>query len=142
MKTRFSQILKVKKRRVDECERELLDIRNVKKNKLLQINNISKEIENFKKPASGNIMQLNLSFSLLSQLNNQKKSYKSDINILDAQIEGLKELYKEANIEFEKIKYLDSIEIKKILSIEAEKEKKDMDEISNILFSRKLGEAV
>ncbi len=137
MQTKFSQILKVKKQIVDECERELLDIRNVKKNKLLQIQDLKLQIKNTQKPKNGSFLQLNMVYLNLRILSNQKKEFENDIISLDNQIEGLKELYKVANIEFEKIKYLDSQEIKKIIKLQNMQEKKDMDEISNILFSRK-----
>lgn len=137
MQTKFSQILKVKKQIVDECERELLDIRNVKKNKLLQVQDLKIQIKNTQKPKNGSFLQLNMVYLNLRILSNQKKEFENDIISLDNQIEGLKELYKVANIEFEKIKYLDIQEIKRIIKLQDMQEKKDMDEISNILFSRK-----
>jgi flagellar export protein FliJ len=137
MQTKFSQILKVKKQKVDECERELLDIQNVRKKILGKIEDLKTQIIKTQKPTSGTITQLNLVFSIISSLTNQVKELENDIISINRQIEGLKELYKEANIEFEKIKYLNSEEIKGVIKLQDLQEKKDMDEISNILFSRK-----
>jgi len=57
-------------------------------------------------------------------------------NRLNQQIEGIKELYKEANIDFEKINYLEDLEIKKQLEELKVQENKDMDEIANLLFTK------
>jgi len=49
----------------------------------------------------------------------------------------LQKEYKIANIEYEKINYLDAQEIEKIKKEKLEQERKDMDEISNVLFVNK-----
>jgi len=137
MKTKFSQLVKVKKRKVDEIESELLDTQNQKRRVESEIENILQEISELKTPQSGDFAQLNLSYSYLSNLSNQKKFKEEQLHSIIQQIEVIKELYKEANIEYEKIKYLDEQEIKKQLEELKIKENKDMDEIANLLHSRK-----
>ncbi len=136
MKTKFSQIVKVKKRRVDEIENELLDIQNQKRRVIRSIEEILKEISEIKTPKSGSFSQINIAHMHLTNFSNQKNGYEEDILKLDQQILGIKELYKEANIEFEKIKYLEDLEIKKQLHELKIQENKDMDEIANLLFSK------
>jgi len=137
MKTKFSQLVKVKKRKVDEIESELLDTQNQKRRVEIEIKNILQEIRELKAPQSGNFAELNLSYSYLSNLSNQKKFKEEQLHSIIQQIEVIKELYKEANIEYEKIKYLDEQEIKRQLEELKIKENKDMDEIANLLHSRK-----
>jgi len=137
MKTKFSQIVKVKQRKVDEIENELMDVRFQKRKTLSMIEDILKEIEGLKTPQSGSFAEINLSHSYLKNLSNQKKEKEKEILQLDKQIEGIKELYKEANIEFEKIKYLEDLEIEKKLHELKVQEAKDMDEIANLLHAKK-----
>ena len=137
MKTKFSQILKVKQRRVDEIENELMDVRFQKRKTLTKIEEIVKEIAGLKTPQSGSFAEINISHTYLKSLSNQKKSKEEEIIQLDQQIEGIKELYKEANIEFEKVKYLEDLEIEKKLQEIKVQEAKDMDEIANLLHAQK-----
>ncbi len=136
MRTKFSQIVKVKKRRVDEIENELLDTQNQKRRVLVWIENILKEISELKTPKSGSFSQINIAHMHLKNLSNQKSSYEEEVVRLNQQIEGIKELYKEANIDFEKIKYLEDLEIKRQLQALKVQENKDMDEIANLLFTK------
>jgi flagellar export protein FliJ len=138
MKTKFSQLVKVKKRKVDEIESELLDIQNQKRRVESEIESILQEIRELKTPQNGDFAKLNLSYSYLSNFSNQKKSKEEELIKIDNQIEVIKELYKEANIEYEKIKYLDEQEIKKQLEELKIKENKDMDEIANLLHAKKI----
>ncbi len=137
MKTKFSQLVKVKKQKINEIESELLDVENQKQKMHIHIQETLKEITEIKKPSSGNFAELNLSYSYLSNLSNQKKSYEEKILMFEKQLDGLKELYKEANIEYEKVKHLEDLEIKKQLFELKRKESKDMDEIANLLFAKK-----
>ena len=136
MKTKFSQIVKVKQRRVDEIENELLDVQNQKRRVFGSIEEVLEEISKIKTPKSGLFSQINISHMHLKNFSNQKERYEEEIVNLEQQIDGLKELYKEANIEFEKIKYLDDLEIKKQLEELKVQESKDMDEIGNLLFTK------
>lgn len=141
MKTKFSQLVKVKKRKVDDIENELLDIQNQKRRVIFLIEGISKEISEIIIPKSGSFSKMNIVHMHLKNFSNQKSSYEEKIIRLNQQIEGIKELYKEANIEFEKVKYLEDLEIKKQLHELKIKENKDMDEIANLLFTKQKMEA-
>ncbi len=137
MKTKFSELLKVKKRKVDEMENRLLELQNQKNRFLLQIEEIDDDISSHKSPKIGDFSKITLSYAKLSILSNQKKLKKQELLNLQEQIIEQKKLYKEANIDFEKIKYLDDLEVEKVLQQMKIQESKDMDEIANILFSNK-----
>jgi flagellar export protein FliJ len=142
MKTKFSQLVQVKKRRVDEIENELLDIQNQKRRVLIQIEDLLKEIFKIKTPKNGSFSQINIAHMYLKNFSNQKSRYEEEIVKLNQQILGIKELYKEANIEFEKVKYLENLEIQKQLHALKIQENKDMDEIANMLFAKKSRDVV
>ena len=136
MKTKFSQILKLKKRRVEEIENALTEVRAQKRRALREIEDILQEIASLKTPTSGSFGEMNVAFMSLSQLSNQKKSKEFEVTQIEQRIRDIQELYKEANIEFEKIQYLEDEEHKKVLEALKVQENKDMDEIANLLYSR------
>ena len=137
MQTKFSQLLKVKMRRVDEIEGEILDAQNKKRKAELKIIEIEDEIQELKVPKSGEFSQISISSFFLTNLSNQKSFFKQELSSTQMQIEGLNELYKEANIEYEKVKYLDDLEKQKYIKELKIKESKDMDEVGNLLFAKK-----
>ena len=137
MKTRFTDILKVKKQKLFEVERELLDVRNRKKRLELKIEQLDTEVASFKSPESGDFGTLQMSRHSFLYLIQQKEVLIEKLNIRIKQIVGLEELYKEANIDYEKIAYLDEIEHKKEMKRIADEESKELDEIANILFVNK-----
>ncbi len=137
MQTKFSQLLKVKMRRVDEIEGEILDAQNKKRKTELKIKQIEGEILGLKTPTRGEFSKISISHFFLTNLSNQKTFFNLELSSIKLQIEGLNVLHKEANIEYEKVKYLDDLEIKKYLKELKIKENKDMDEVGNILFAKK-----
>ncbi len=137
MKTRFTDILKVKKQKLSEVERELLDVRNRKKKLELKIEQLDAEVASLKTPRSGDFGSLQMSRQSFLYLIQQKETLIDKLAVRIKQIEGLQELYKEANIDYEKIAYLDAEDIKKEMKRIADEESKELDEIANILFVNK-----
>ena len=135
--TRFTDILKVKKQKLSEVERELLDVQNRKKRLELEIKQVDSKVSALQTPISGDFGTLQIARQSFLVLIQQKELLTEKLEIRIKQIEGLKELYKEANIEYEKIAYLDAEEIKKELKRIADEESKELDEIANILFVNK-----
>ena len=135
--TRFTDILKVKKQKLSEVERELLDVQNRKRSLELKIEQVDIEVASLKTPDSGDFGLLQVSRESFLYLIQQKEALIEKLSIRIKQIAGLKELYKEANIEYEKIAYLDADEIKKEMKRIADEESKELDEIANILFVNK-----
>ena len=135
--TRFTDILKVKKQKLSEVERELLDVQNRKKRIELKVEQVDEEVASLETPKSGDFGTLQMSRQSFLYLIQQKEVLIEKLALRIQQIEGLKELYKEANIEYEKIAYLDADEIKKEMKRIADEESKELDEIANILFVNK-----
>ncbi len=137
MQTKFFQLLKVKMRRIDEIEGEILDAQNKKRETELKIKEIEVEVQELKVPKSGKFSQISISSFFLTNLSNQKSFLKQELSSLKLRIEGLNTLYKEANIEYEKVKYLDDLEKQRYIKELKIKENKDMDEVGNLLFAKK-----
>jgi len=137
MKTRFSDILKIKKQKLDEIERQLQDVQHRKKILKEQILGVDAEIVALKIPQEGNFAKMQLSREAFDRLRQDKEELLERLTLRENQLVGLKELYQEAMIEYEKMVYLNNEEIKKVLKLRAQEESKALDEIANILFVNK-----
>ncbi len=137
MKTRFADLLKVKKQKLDEVERQLLDVQNRKRRLEYKIEQIDHEIETLKLPKSGEFGLMQISRVGFLTLISQKEQLTTKLLLREQQIVGLKALYKEVSIEYEKIAYLEEEEIQKEMKRVKVEEAKDLDEIANILFVNK-----
>ncbi len=133
MKTKFDSVVKVKKQKVDTIERNLQKI-NASINELNnRIEDLNKTLLSFSIPKEGN-------FALLNQIKHQQhilrgeiQNLKNQIVILENRKKELLEELKTANIDYEKMKYLQAEEIKKIIKEKRLKEARDMDEIAILL---------
>jgi flagellar biosynthesis chaperone FliJ len=133
VKTKFSPVVKIKKQEVEKIERDIQKINS----SILQVKNQMEELQNIlfslTLPQNGN-------FSLFSQIKIQQNMLRTEIEKLNNQIlflenrkNELMEELKKANIEYEKIKYLETQEIKKMLKKAKLKESNEMDEIAILL---------
>ncbi len=135
--TRFTDILKVKKQKLSEVERELQDVRNRKKRLELKIKQVDSEVKALKSPQNGDFGTLQMARQAFLAMIGEKELLTQKLETRIKQIEGLEMLYKEVNIDYEKIAYLDKLEIKKEMKRIADEESKELDEIANILFVNK-----
>lgn len=137
MKTKFTQLVLLRKRKVDEVEMELQKNAQAISAKQAEIDALVQEFAMLKEPQSG-IYQNFLSFVY------HKNAYRDTINfkmqelaLLKQQRRELQEHFKIYNIEYEKAKYLDNTEIKKMLDKVKKQEGRDLDEISVMLYANK-----
>jgi len=142
-KTKFSSLVKIKKNKLEEIERQILDVQHRKQKVEKEITTVHQKIEDFHLPQEGAFSTFQLSKENLSILLIELDSLKQRLQVRIEQIKGLQELYKEADIELEKFMILHSQELE-IQKLELEKlESKEMDEIANILnLSKKSKEKV
>jgi len=137
MKTKFSDLLKIKDRKLKEIEKKIslviADIDTIKKD----IEDIESEIKEFKSALSGEFALYQIQKSFFTLMVEKKDKLQKDKTDLDMKLELLKNEYKIANIEYEKIAYLHKEEEKKLLEELKVKESKMMDEVANILFNKK-----
>jgi hypothetical protein len=137
MKTRFADLLKVKKQKLDEVERQLLDVQNRKKRLMYKIEQVDQDIAILELPKSGDFGLMQMSREGFLALISHKELLREKLAIREQQIVGLKTLYKEVSIEYEKIAYMDAEEIKNEINRLKKEESKALDEIANILFVNK-----
>lgn len=137
MKTKFTQLVLLRKRKADEAELMLQKNAQQILAKQGEIDALVAEFATLKEPQSG-VYQAFLTFS------HHKEEYRSSIDfkmqelaILRQQKRELQEHFKLQNIEYEKAKYLDGLEVKKLLEKARIKESKDLDEISVMLHTNK-----
>lgn len=114
MRNRFSNIVKIKKTALTKCENELAhlnherDVLQRKEKETIEMINI------FVLPSSGNFIELQSENAKLLSIRVQMQRIVNDIQATNNKIENKQNEYKYHNIEFEKIKYLEKDEQKKI----------------------------
>ena len=136
MKTKFSQILKIRKEEVSKIELQLASKRAQKEILLTQVAEILSRIEEFSFPKEGDFSAMKSAHYGLEYLYKDKEQKENMIKYFDQEIENLNILYKKANIEYEKIKHLHQEQEKMILKKLLKEESKQIDEIANQLFLR------
>lgn len=137
MKTKFDSIVKVKKQTLDESERELkaLHARIYQEEERLQT--FSHDLTTIDYPHDGNFGLFMQQRSFLSILHNQIDTQKTFLANLEKEKEKQALKVKKDRIEYEKMKYLKTEEIKKIIKNKNIKEMKEMDEIAIMLYKNR-----
>ena len=136
MSSIFSKISKINKQKLDKIESELYIIRQAIFKIESEISEIYRYIDNLVIPQNGGIKLLNSFQESRRVLNTQKDMFKSDLQVKNLELSRKQHEYKEAKLEYEKIKYLEEEEIAKRLEKLKKDEAKELDEISNQLFKR------
>ena len=138
MKTKFTPLVKLNKQKADEVEQMLQKNAQEIVLKQEEIDALVREFASLQEPKSG-FYQAFLTFV------EHKNYYRAMIDekayelaLLKQKRGELQELFKEKNIEFEKAKYLENLEIKKVLEKVKKQEAKDLDEISVMLYNQKV----
>jgi len=137
MKTKYSQLLKVKKQKVDFVENEIARL-NLKKSQIEnEINSIENEISSIKKPQDGRFgefLTISFSFDKLVALKKEKKLY---LEYIQTELINKQNEYKYELKEYEKIKYLEELIIKEKLAKIKRDEQNLLDELSVITYKRR-----
>jgi len=135
MRTKFSAILKVKSLDVEKLENEIIKLNNQKKSLLEDIKNLQAELKDSKLPKSGDMTQLKKAYFQNDFIKQNIELKFQNIQFLEEQIKSTELLLKKAMLEYEKIKHLHELEVKKILDEIKIKEAKELDEIGTLLFT-------
>ncbi|MGH1600528.1 flagellar FliJ family protein [Campylobacter majalis] len=136
MKSKFSQVVKVKKQALDLAEARVAKARN---NVVICEQNHEKAkavLAKFILPQSGTTSELNESLKLVSLMRNEIKALNEKLEISKRELMHFSHQYKNANLEYEKMKYLEQEDIKKILKQIKHKESIELDEFAVIKFSQ------
>jgi len=137
MKTRFSSLVTLKKSAMDKSERVLqnanIDLNNAITALELSYNSLS-DIET---PDSGTVSSLLASRTLLNSQRGTIQHNHGWVEFAKNQVNMAKEQLKLDVIEYEKFKYLEVQEIKKMIKEQKIKEAKELDEIALMTYGQK-----
>jgi len=113
MKTKFSSLLRVKKLESEKLQNQIIKLQNKKKSLEDELGTLKDELKNIIPPKNGTIIVLNKTFLQSSMQQENIELKKQNILFLEEQIKLTEQKYKEAMLEYEKIKHLHEIEVKK-----------------------------
>ena len=133
LKTKYDSVVKFKKQIVEKIEKNLQKINSSVNELKTKIDNLDKTILSLSLPQNGNFSKIDQIKSQQSFLREEIERLKQQIIILENRKKELLNELKKANIEYEKMKYLQAEEIKKIVKEKRLKEARDMDEIAILL---------
>lgn len=136
MKTQYTALVKIKKQHLDKMENAVASCNDTIKILNTKINTSLMELRSLEMPQGGD-------FSFYRQAQLFKKRIQDDIafnrhNLVlanDALMKAMQQL-KTANIEFEKFKYLETLEIDKVLQKQKMLESKELDEVALMGYIR------
>ena len=133
LKTKYDSVVKFKKQIVEKIERNLQKINSSVNELKTKIDNLNKTLLSLSLPKNGNFAKIVQIKSQQSFLREEIDRLKQQIIILENRKKELLNELKNANIEYEKMKYLQAEEVKKILKEKKLKESREMDEIAIML---------
>jgi len=139
LKTKFDNIVKIRKQEVDKIKRDIQKINSALKEIENKVLKLKKELFSFSLPKSGSFSQIIQSREIQNAIKNEIDNLSSQINMLNSRKKALLEELKKAEIEYEKMKYLQAQEIKKMIKRQRLKEAKEIDEIAILLENFKNG---
>lgn len=135
--SKFTQLLKIAKQKLDEIERALQQNAANINNKQIEIDSLVAELSQLVIPQTGKYQEF-LNYShYKDEYRNTIDFKQQELAFLKAKRRELQENFRIQNIEYEKAKYLDNLEIQKAIKAAKMRENRDMDEISTMLFANK-----
>lgn len=138
MKTRYSPLVKLKKSTMDKSERVVQKANADLNSALVALKLSYNSLDDIKIPTTGNMNDLLASRSLLSSQRGLIEHNKDWLTFAKKQVNSAKEQLKLDMIEYEKFKYLEFQEIKKMQYKIKTKESKELDEIALMTYDKKV----
>lgn len=137
MKTKFTAVVKLRKKKVDDLENSLFKMDAMINKAKEQLAQNQEKYHAMHSPEGGHFSALLAFEDLKKAFRYEIKGIKDSITAMINQRNMLLGQFKEANAEYEKMKYLENEEIKKIMKAKAVKESKELDEIGVMLFNNR-----
>ncbi len=126
---------------MDRCERELQKANRAVHNAQIALDDACRELDDAKTPESGSMTQFKNSRMLITVQREIIKEKQEWLAFALKQVESANEALKKVMIDYEKFKYLEAEQIKKVLQDERRKEQRELDEIAVLTFGRAKGSA-
>jgi len=130
MKTKFTPLVRFKKREVDKCEQHLQECSLNYKNAQLKVEREHDVLYQLSVPKDGSILEYQSFQMIVGSQRHIIQEAREWVAFAKEQLEKAKKTLQEATIEYEKYKYLESEEIKKLVKELQKKESRDLDEVA------------
>jgi len=137
MITKFTPLVKYRKREVEKVESHLLSLNAMITKQKQKVKSIKDKINSTVLPKSGAINLLKeVNDMMIFQKIDQNKKYAKLLELQDEK-RSINDKLHSANIDYEKAKYLDTQEIQKKLKIMKQKDENELNEVSIMLYNNK-----
>ena len=137
MRTRYSPLVKLKKSTMDKSERVVQKANADLSSASIALELSYNSLDDIEAPITGNMSDLLASRSLLSSQRDLINNNKEWISFAKKQLNSAKQQLKLDMVEYEKFKYLEFQEIKKMQYEIKIKESKELDEIALLTYGKR-----
>ena len=136
MKSKFTQIVNIKKRNLDKIELNLAKKRNEAAIIESFVAQAANDITAYEMPSGGNFNEMRASLEILKAMRREKELLLERLSLTKKEIVHLEHRYKNANLEFEKMKYLQTQDFNVQMENIKKAEAAAMDEFATMKFAR------
>ena len=137
MKSKFTSVVRVKKQEMDKVEAKLVVARLNVRNAEEKIALLRAKLNEFSLPKSGNIGELRENLELINIARAELSACKESLEIAKKEVLHYEHKYNNANLEYEKMKYLEKEEFKKEIKRIQKAEALALDEFAVMKFAAK-----
>lgn len=136
MNTKFSKILKLRQDVLNKIEKEIIEVNALINLKKQEIANLISQIASFSPPKSSTYSVFLAFREMQSNIRYKIQEEQSFLEMLEARKVDTLKKYNKAKVEYEKINYLHTSELKIIIDRQKRLEQKQLDEYGSILRLR------
>ncbi|MBR8461652.1 flagellar FliJ family protein [Campylobacter sp. faydin G-105] len=137
MKSKFSQVVRVKKQTLDRIEARLVSARAKVVNLELNAKALRAKLDEISMPQSGKMSELKQNLELLRIMRDELDDIKERLELSKKDVMHVEHQYKNANLDFEKIKYLEQEDFKREIKRQKHLEAVTLDEFAIMKFGIK-----
>ncbi|MBR8465261.1 flagellar FliJ family protein [Campylobacter sp. faydin G-140] len=137
MKSKFSQVVRVKKQTLDRIEARLVSARAKVANLELNAKALRAKLDEISMPQSGKMSELKQNLELLRIMRDELDDIKERLELSKKEVMHVEHQYKNANLDFEKIKYLEQEDFKREIKRQKHLEAVTLDEFAIMNFGTK-----
>lgn len=135
MKTQFQPLIKIKKQELEQKETEIAQINKLIAHKFEEIRQFQSQMKEFSIPSSGDFQNFKMLKEYRDAFLFQIDSMHTEISNLKMIKKNLEQDYRKIFIEFEKLKYIHTLEQKRKIDKIKKEQTKQLDEVSTVLFT-------